>query len=88
MIETVYSKLITLLIYLFDGKNVDADVLRYCNIVDDLEIDSIMFIALVVEIENCFKITISDDLLWMDNFMYLDDIVAMIEHELSENCNM
>lgn len=72
-------KVIDILRKLFPNSGIDVDVLEYVDLSDDLGMDSVTFISLVVEIESVFNVTVSDDLLLMENFKNLDDIVAIIE---------
>ena len=41
--------------------------------------DSITFISIVVEIEDVFEITVSDDLLLIENFRNVDSIIQIVE---------
>ena len=53
------------------------------DLIDDLGMDSITFISIVVEIESQFDIEISDDMLLLENFKCVDDIVSIVESALS-----
>lgn len=64
---------------LFPDSGVDKDVLEYADLIDDLGMDSITFISIVVEIEDIFEITVSDDLLLTENFRNVDSIIQIVE---------
>ena len=49
------------------------------NLINDLGMDSLTFIAIVVSLEERFEIIIPDDLLLMENFQKIDDIVNVVE---------
>lgn len=75
----IKSKLIDMLSMLFPDSGVDKDVLEYADLIDDLGMDSITFISIVVEIEDIFEITVSDDLLLTENFRNVDSIIQIVE---------
>lgn len=75
----IKSKLIDMLAMLFPDSGVDKDVLEYTDLMDDLGMDSITFISIVVEIEDVFEITVSDDLLLIENFRNVDSIIQIVE---------
>ena len=60
----------------------DTDLLEYVDFADDLGMDSITFITLIVELEATFDITVPDDLLLMDNFKNMDDVVNVVAEQL------
>ncbi len=76
--EDIKEKLIMLCAKIFENYGIDTDLLEYVDFVDDLGMDSITFITLIVEIEAEFDIIISDDLLLMDNFKQINNIIALI----------
>ena len=53
----------------------------------DLNMDSITFVYLIVELESCFNITVPDDFLVVDNFSNISKIVKFVEKQLSDNKN-
>ncbi len=77
--KEIKSKLIDMLAMLFPDSGVDKDVLEYTDLMDDLGMDSITFISIVVEIEDIFEITVSDDLLLIENFRNVDSIIQIVE---------
>lgn len=72
---------------MFPDSEVETDVLEYADLIDDLGMDSITFISIIVEIEDMFGITIPDDKLLIENFRNVDEIVRLIENEVT-NSNM
>ena len=82
--ETIKQEVIELISELFKDKGFDIDILEYVDLIDDLGMDSITFISIVVEIEAHFNIEVPDDMLLLENFKCIDDIVSVIENELSK----
>jgi acyl carrier protein len=87
----IKSKLIDMLEELFsdNGVNeVDKDVLEYVDLVEDLGMDSLAFIATVVKIEQLFNISIPDELLSIEEFNTVDKVVKIIATAFkSSTCN-
>lgn len=82
--DEIKEKLITLCAEIFKDSNVDTDLLEYVDFADDLGMDSITFITLIVELEATFDITVPDDLLLMDNFKNMDDVIKVVAEQLDE----
>ena len=80
--DTIKQEVIELISELFKDKGFDVDILEHVNLIDGLEMDSITFISIVVEVEAHFNIEVPDDMLLFENFKCVDDIVSVIEHEL------
>ena len=80
--DEIKEKLIPLCAEIFKDSNVDTDLLEYVDFADDLGMDSITFITLIVELEATFDITVPDDLLLMDNFKNMDDVVNVVAEQL------
>ena len=80
----VKIKMIEILNNLFLNSGVNLDVLEYADLIDYFGMDSITFISLIVEVESRFNITVPDNMLLMDNFKKVDDIVAVVEQELAK----
>ena len=76
-------KILEILSNLFQNTGIDTDVLEFVDLIDDLGMDSVNFISLIVELEAEFDIQIPDDMLLLENFKCVDDIVSVIENELS-----
>lgn len=82
--EEIKEKLITLCAEIFQNSGVDTDLLEYVDFEDDLGMDSLTFITLLVEVEAAFEITIPDDLLLMDNFKNMGDVIQIVADQLVE----
>lgn len=82
--ETIKQEVIELLSELFKDKGFDIDIIEYVDLMDDLGMDSITFISIVVEVEAHFGIEVPDDMLLLKHFKCVDDIVSVIENELSK----
>lgn len=80
--DIIKQEVIELISELFKDKGFDVDILEHVNLIDGLEMDSITFISIVVEVEAHFNIEVPDDMLLFENFKCVDDIVSVIEHEL------
>lgn len=74
----IKPKLIDMLAMLFPDSGVDKNVLEYTDLVDDLSMDSITFISIVVEIEDVFEITVPDNMLLVENFRNVGQIIQII----------
>ena len=80
--EIIKQEVIELISELFKDKGFDIDIFEYVDLIDDLGMDSITFISIVVEIEAHFGIEVPDDILLMDRFKKIDNIVNIIVNEL------
>ena len=76
-------KVVDILNTLFPNSGIDTSILEYVDLIDDLGMDSMTFISIVVEIEFVFNIIVPDDILLMENFKNVDDIVGGIENMMS-----
>ena len=85
--ERIKQEVIELISELFEDKGFDIDILEYVDLIDDLGMDSITFISIVVEVEAYFNIEVPDDMLLMDNFKKVDNIVNIIVNELDSKVN-
>lgn len=74
----IKPKLIDMLAMLFPDSGVDKNVLEYTDLVDDLSMDSITFISIAVEIEDVFEITVPDNMLLVENFRNVGQIIQII----------
>lgn len=87
--ESIKKELISLVSTLFADNGFDVDMIEYADLVDDLGMDSILFVSLIVEIEFLFGITIPDDMLEQENFNTLEKIesvvLGLIKNEDDEN---
>ena len=75
----IKQKLIDMLSIWFYNDSINVNILEYADLIDDLGMDSIMFISIVVEIENIFRITVPDDMLLMENFRNVESIIQIVE---------
>ncbi len=82
--DEIKTEVINLISELFKDKGFDTDIIEYADLVDDMGMDSITFISIVVEIEAKFNIEVPDDMLLMENFKRVDDIVAVVGNELAK----
>ena len=76
-------KVVDILNTLFPNSGIDTSILEYVDLIDDLGMDSMTFISIVVEIEFVFNIIVPDDILLMETFKNVDDIVGVIENMMS-----
>lgn len=83
----IKSKVIEMLSESFVIEHIDIDLLQYADLLDDLGMDSLIFIAIVVEVEDTFGIIIPDEKLQMENFRNVDSIVQIINDALIYNAN-
>ena len=82
--ETIKQEVIEVISELFKNKGFDIDLLEYVDLINDLGMDSITFISIVVEIEAHFDIEVPDDMLLLEKFKCVDDIVSIVENEISK----
>lgn len=76
---SLYEKVSLVLTSLFREKGFVFDEIDGLDLIDDLAMDSLIFVSIVVEIENSFKIVVEDDYLEMSKFRNIKKIVAIIE---------
>ena len=57
---------------------------EYIDLIEDFGMDSITFITLIVEIEECYAITLPDDSILMENFRKTSEIINIIEQCIRE----
>lgn len=79
MAEGIKTEVIQLVSELFANKGYDIDIIEYVDLIDDLGMDSITFISIVVEVETRFSIIIPDNMLLMENFRKIENIVNVVE---------
>ena len=84
MTREIKKEVIELISELFKDKGFDIDIIEYADLIDDFGMDSITFISIVVEIEAHFDIEVPDDMLLLENFKSADDIVSIVENEISK----
>ena len=76
--DNIKSKVIEMISNLFPNSGIDSDVLEYVDLIDDLGMDSMLFLSVVIELETAFDIIIPDDLLLMGNFSTIDKICSLV----------
>ena len=74
----IKNELIRLVSELFQDKGIDPDLIEYVDLIDDLGMDSMLFLSVVIELETAFDIIIPDDLLLMGNFSTIDKICSLV----------
>jgi len=82
--ETIKQEVIELISDLFKDKGFNIDIIEHVDLVNDLGMDSLIFISIVMEIEAHFDIEVPDDLLLLEKFKRVNDIVSIVENELSK----
>lgn len=82
--ETIKREVIELISELFKGKGVDIDIIEHMDLINAGVMDSITFISIIVEIESHFNIEIPDDILLLENFKSVDNVVSIVNNELSK----
>lgn len=82
--EAIKQEVIELISKIFKGIGFDIDILEYIDLIEDMGMDSITFISIVVEVEAHFNIEVPDDMLLFENFKCVNDIVSVIENELTK----
>ena len=80
----IRSKLVHICKTIFTSSECDFNDINSIDFINDWGMDSIMFISLIVSIEDCFEISIPDDLLHIDYFNSIEHIVPIIENELKK----
>lgn len=78
----IKNEVIFLISELFSDKGFDTDIIEYIDLIDDAGMDSITFISIVVEIEAKFNIIVPDEMLQIDYFRSVNDIVEIVAKEL------
>ena len=82
--ELIKKEVVALISSLFYDQENDFDMIESVNLIDDLGMDSITFISLVVKVEDTFSIEIPDEILLMENFKCIENIVSIIDCELAK----
>ena len=76
--EDIKTELVPLVYELFKDQGFEIDNIETADFVDDIGMDSIMFISMVIKIESQFGINVPSDLLLIENFMNIDGIITNI----------
>lgn len=70
----IKEELINLVSQIFHDKGMDSDLIEFAGLIDDLGMDSIVFISMVLEIEERFGVFIPDEIIIPENFNSIDNI--------------
>lgn len=79
----IRNQLLLICRQVFNNYDIDDVSIEHIDFIKDLGMDSIAFITLIIDIENSFNITISDDLLLMDNFNSINKIFNYVSAEIN-----
>ena len=79
----IKNELIKLVSELFQDKGIDSDLIEYVDLIEDLGMDSMIFLSVIIELETTFDIIIPDDLLLMENFREIDTIVDIVKKSVN-----
>lgn len=79
----VSEKLTEVLAKLFVDTGISIDIIPYIDLINDGGMDSITFIALIIEIEESFEVEMPDEWLEMERFRKFDDILRLVEELLN-----
>lgn len=77
--NNIKVRILEILSNLFQSSEIDADVLEYVDLIDDLGMDSVSFISLIIEIEAEFDVQIPDEWLVFDKFRDCSLILSAVE---------
>lgn len=81
----IRSNIIRIISDLFPDSCIDADVIEYVDLIDDLGMDSVSFISIVIEVESLFNIIVPDDMLLLECFRTVDNICKVVENALRQS---
>ena len=81
----IRSNIIRMISDLFPDSGIDADVIEYVDLIDDLGMDSVSFISIVIEVESLFNIIVPDDMLLLECFRNVDKICEVVENALRQS---
>jgi len=78
----IRNKVMNVLSEMFADMNISTEVFELVDLADDLGMDSLTFITVIVKLEALFNITFPDEMLLMENFKTVDNIVTIINNEV------
>jgi acyl carrier protein len=81
----IRSNIIRMISDLFPDSGIDADVIEYVDLIDDLGMDSVSFISIVIEVESLFNIIVPDDMLLLECFRTVDKICEVVKNALTQS---
>ncbi len=81
------KRLIEIIFELTNCDELDSSMIDKVDLIDDLNFDSLTFISMIIEIEAKFSIIIPDNLLLIENFRNVGQIVEIIEKNQKKGNN-
>lgn len=76
--EEIKKELVQLVSEHLKDNGYEIDNIETADLVDDIGIDSIMFISMAIKIESQFDINVPSDMLLLENFRDIDGIITNI----------
>lgn len=64
-------------------QEVDADIIEYADLIDDLGMDSMTYVTVLIETETDFNIEVPDEALLMENFRNADLITDILDRVIN-----
>ena len=64
-------------------QEVDADIIEYADLIDDLGMDSMTYVTVLIETETDFNIEVPDEALLMENFRNSDLITDILDRVIN-----
>ena len=64
-------------------QEVDADIIEYADLIDDLGMDSMTYVTVLIETETDFNIEVPDEALLMENFGNADLITDILDRVIN-----
>ena len=80
--EKIKFEVINIIKAIFENVGIDTCFVEVGDLVEDLGMDSLLFISIVVDIETKFNIEIPAEKLFINNFKTVDSIVDIVWEEL------
>ena len=87
----IKERIIEILNRIFSDAGIDKDILEYVDLIDDLNMDSIVFVSLIIELETEFCVQIPDEWMMLDKFhncTQITNTILSIYHEYTEDTNV
>lgn len=81
----IKTKVTDILNNIFPKFESDTRILEYVDLIDELGMDSLTFIAIVVEIESSFNIIVPDEMLRLESFRNVGKIIEIVENAINSN---
>ncbi len=61
-----------------DIKEIDVELITHMDLIEDLGMTSVVFISIVVRIEEALNIIVPDEMLLLNNFKNVNSIISML----------